>query len=241
MAEARKRPELLDAIRAQYRAVDLSEAQVIEEAVAEMYRAWASGREAQGPLARTLERVRAFLRAVASALRGNGFEDAGAVFERIARGEVGGRGPDGPGDGANVRNNRFVSAIQGVINAAKAPGHAPQRAEIGAPADWVAEASAKAGLDLAALRHVIDGSSVRHILKNPGSASAEAARGQIAVTEADIAAVGHVIGDPDAVMFGHRTKQGRDALVYARVMDDGTVLLVEEIRQGRVEAAIQKM
>lgn len=64
-AEARKRPELLDAIRVQYPRDGLSEAQVVEEAVVEMYRAWASRREPQGPLARTWERIRAFLRAVA--------------------------------------------------------------------------------------------------------------------------------------------------------------------------------
>lgn len=77
-----------------------------EEMVAEFYADWAqSGRAAPaGPLGRALERIRSFFRAIASALRGEGFHDAAAIMERIADGEIGGRGPDGPGSGGRGSN-----------------------------------------------------------------------------------------------------------------------------------------
>ncbi|GGE24354.1 Adenine-specific DNA methylase, N12 class [Gemmobacter megaterium] len=71
----------------------------IEEAVAEMYREWATARDAAGPLARIFNKVRGFLQAIASGLRGQGFVSPALVMERIAGGTVGGRGPDGPGAG----------------------------------------------------------------------------------------------------------------------------------------------
>jgi len=60
-----------------------------------MYREWAAARDASGPLARSFAKIAAFLRAVASGLRGDGFTDAALVMERIASGKVGGRGPEG--------------------------------------------------------------------------------------------------------------------------------------------------
>jgi N12 class adenine-specific DNA methylase len=78
---------------------DLAPAGQIEEAVAEMYREWAGARSDASPAARIFNKVASFLRAMASALRGEGFEDAGRVMERIASGKVGGRGPDGGGGG----------------------------------------------------------------------------------------------------------------------------------------------
>jgi N12 class adenine-specific DNA methylase len=71
----------------------------IEEAVAELYREWAAARDAAGPVSRIFNKVRGFLQAVASALRGQGFASPALVMERIATGRVGGRGPNGPGGG----------------------------------------------------------------------------------------------------------------------------------------------
>lgn len=65
-----------------------------EEMVAELYSLWAAGKYASpppGPLARALERIAQFLRAVASALRGEGFVDPASIFEGIADGSVGRR------------------------------------------------------------------------------------------------------------------------------------------------------
>ncbi|MDO5643852.1 MAG: hypothetical protein Q4G26_15880, partial [Paracoccus sp. (in: a-proteobacteria)] len=82
---------------------DLDTTGQTEEMVAELYADWARGhRETPaGPLEHAFERIRSFFRAVASALRGEGFQDAARIMSRIASGEVGRRGPDGPGGGGN--------------------------------------------------------------------------------------------------------------------------------------------
>ncbi len=78
-------------IRATYR--DLPPEMQIEEAIADMYGEWAAGRMKNPPslIRVAFERIKAFLDALASALRGQGFTDADMVFARIERGDVGAR------------------------------------------------------------------------------------------------------------------------------------------------------
>lgn len=96
--EARRDAALMDRIARAY--PDLTESQRIEEAVAEMYREWAQGREARGALARLFERMRDLFRAIGAALRGEGLTGAADVMKRMERGEIGRRAsvqnPDNP-------------------------------------------------------------------------------------------------------------------------------------------------
>ena len=87
---------------------DLTEAGRTEEMVAEFYADWARGnRESPaGPLTAALNRIRSFFNAVASAMRGEGFQDAATIMRRIADGSMGARGPDGPGNGGGRRAPR---------------------------------------------------------------------------------------------------------------------------------------
>lgn len=92
-----------DAVRARVEAAypDLTTRQQTEEMVAEFYADWAQGRRDAEPgmMTAALNRIRSFFRAAAAALRGEGFQDAATIMQRIADGTVGGRGPDGPGTG----------------------------------------------------------------------------------------------------------------------------------------------
>jgi|GEM_PF-310513 len=97
VSEARKDAELMARVKDAYD--DLSETGQIEEAVAEMYREWAEARSASGIVTRAFNKIVTLFRALASALRGQGFMDAALVMERIAAGQIGGRGPDGSGPG----------------------------------------------------------------------------------------------------------------------------------------------
>lgn len=121
-----------------------------EEAVAEMYREWAGARDAKGPLSRIFAKVRALFRAMASALCGEGFTDAALVMDRIASGQIGGRGPDGPG---HVRGNAPSSEMR------SAAGRRPVRfddvtigGDLGSIASHPDYAAAKAGDVVAAVR-----------------------------------------------------------------------------------------
>lgn len=114
-----------DAIRRRVEAAygDLDTAGQAEEMVAELYADWAQARRdaPAGPLRAALERIRSFFEAVASALRGEGFQSAATVMERIASGEVGGRGPDGPGGGREtaVKEQRGEVGISDIERVAK--------------------------------------------------------------------------------------------------------------------------
>ncbi|MDB6179011.1 PLxRFG domain-containing protein [Paracoccus sp. Z330] len=119
---ARADKAIRDRVTAAY--PDLSAAAQAEEMVAEFYADWAQGRRKapQGGMTRALGRIRSFFRAVASALRGEGFQDAATIMERIANGEIGGRGPDGPGGGrdSGVKEQRDMTALRGAMQAGRA-------------------------------------------------------------------------------------------------------------------------
>ncbi|MEO9632361.1 MAG: PLxRFG domain-containing protein [Sulfitobacter sp.] len=68
-----------------------------EEMVAEMYRLWAADRDGYSGVETALAKIEAFLGALANLLRGRGFNSAAMTMQRIASGQVGGRGPTSPG------------------------------------------------------------------------------------------------------------------------------------------------
>ena len=119
---------------------DLSAAAQIEEAVAEMYADWARSNVSTlpGPIGKAFDTIRKFFRAVASALRSEGQSEAAGVMERIASGDVGGRGPDGPGGGRRAdatKERRDLgdeaaqrSAVRKIMDAAIAAGQAAKDA-----------------------------------------------------------------------------------------------------------------
>jgi hypothetical protein len=79
-------------IRAANEYPDLSEAEQIEEVIADHFGDWHAGnREATGFVRSAFERIAAFLKALGSALRGNGFTTAESVYKRIEGGKVGTR------------------------------------------------------------------------------------------------------------------------------------------------------
>jgi hypothetical protein len=87
---------------------DLDAAGQAEEMVAEFYADWAADRAKYppGPVLRALERIHTFFRALGAALRGEGFMDAAMVMDRIANGEIGGRGGPEGGPRGGVRESR---------------------------------------------------------------------------------------------------------------------------------------
>lgn len=89
-AAARADKAMMGSIRKRY--PELDEAAQIEEAVADRYARWAAGDKERGFIAKAFERMRDMLRALGSALRGQGFQTAEAAMRAIRGGEVGGRG-----------------------------------------------------------------------------------------------------------------------------------------------------
>lgn len=114
---ARRDPVLRQAVERAY--PELSTPGQTEEMVAEMYADWARARDSSqtGPLRAALERIASFFRAMAAALRGEGFADAAQVMERIASGEIGrrGQGPNSGAEGDTLYQRRPVTIESAVI------------------------------------------------------------------------------------------------------------------------------
>ncbi len=140
-------------------------------------------------------------------------------------------------DSVRYSLGELVDGIRRVISSAKGRGHAPEKATLGQVPQWLRQAAMQAGLDLTGFKHLIDGSAVRHVLKNHGDAKVEQRRGQLPVTEADFERLPELVAAPDRVVFGTKNRLGRDQIAYAKRMDDGSILYMEEVRTGRKELA----
>ncbi|MBB5221075.1 hypothetical protein HNP73_000996 [Amaricoccus macauensis] len=103
---ARADTDRMDRARLEYK--ELSEAEQIEEVIADMLGEWWAGRSPvpKGFLRTAYERLRAFIEALGRALRGQGFHTWESVFRSVERGDVGRRykvgKPIGNGSGVAV-------------------------------------------------------------------------------------------------------------------------------------------
>ncbi len=95
----------------------------------------------------------------------------------------------------------------------------------------IPEATAKmvlneTGMDIFGYRSILAGDNVRHIMKNHGKASAEATRGQVAVTENDIALIPNVLSSPDKVYLSPQLdSRGRNVLIFEKKIGDNYVTM----------------
>ena len=84
----------------------------------------------------------------------------------------------------------------------------------------------------------MDNYAVIHTFKSHGNARREAARGQLAIEEDDFGLVPMILAEPDAVFADGKTKQGRDALVFTKLVGDVGYWLVQEIRPSKKTLAM---
>lgn len=102
---ARADTALLKKVEAAY--PDLDSRAQLEEAIAEKYRRWAQNMDQRSGVDRAFGKIKAFIEAIANALRGKGFQSAARTFDMIATGQIGGRGPDSPdGQGGRMAESR---------------------------------------------------------------------------------------------------------------------------------------
>lgn len=108
--QAESDKKLVEAVKEKYKGKGLTPEKMQEEYVAEMYRGWKAQTGDYGAVERILAKIEEFFRALASAFRGEGFDSAGRIMQRIADGGIGGRGPDGPGRGVRSGAMQAVPA-----------------------------------------------------------------------------------------------------------------------------------
>ncbi|MDR0494703.1 MAG: hypothetical protein LBG95_03645 [Treponema sp.] len=110
--------------------------------------------------------------------------------------------------------------------------------KIGPPEQWLIEAATEIGLDLSGLSHEVTNSFITHIIKQHGDEKSERARGQIAVTQADIAQIPDIVKAPDYAVIGIK-RSGETINAYAKRHEDNTTVYYEEILIGRKNKALR--
>lgn len=131
--------------------------------------------------------------------------------------------------------------ISDVLDAAAKPGISNAKAKIGAASEWLVGQAHDAGVNISGYNHAVDASAIRHIKKAHGNPDTETARGQVAVTDADISNIPSLLDAPDKVLFGMKNSRGQDIVGYLKSMADGSTLYLEEVRSGRKELATTSM
>lgn len=91
--KAMSNDSIVKSVNERYKDKGLTPEQMQEEYVAELYRVWKRDFDDYGAVEKVLLKIEEFFRALASAFRGEGFDSAGMVMQRIADGGVGARGP----------------------------------------------------------------------------------------------------------------------------------------------------
>jgi hypothetical protein len=103
---------------------------------------------------------------------------------------------------------------------------------IGTPAQWLIEAAASIGLDITGLAHEVTDSFISHVFKQHGDEKTERARGQVAVTSADIGRISDIVKTPDCAIIGIR-RDSETLIAYAKKYDNNTTIYYEEVLTGK--------
>lgn len=84
-------------------------------------------------------------------------------------------------------------------------------------------------------KHIIDNSAINHIKKRH-SGDRESLRGQVPVTDEDIAFIPHILETFDTLET-NVNDIGNKVLIFTKGTTDGELHYIEEIREGRAELA----
>lgn len=82
--------------------------------------------------------------------------------------------------------------------------------------------------------HSFDKSAAQHIRKRHGDEKAEQARGQQAITEADIARIPEIVSSYDAIRTDLRAPTNSQRVAYAKRYDDGVIVYLEDVSAKRM-------
>lgn len=132
--------------------------------------------------------------------------------------------------------NKIVSTFQDAVHFVRnALGNKQNvdKAYLGKVSDTVAQqVMDAAGMDIRGYNAILHSDNVRHIIKHHGNEKAEAARGQRAVTENDIAMIPQILASPDRVYQSTRNDAyGRPALLFEKEMG-GNYVTVQAVTDG---------
>lgn len=143
------------------------------------------------------------------------------------------------GELSGAKFSKASDAMRELASLAESETNENSTVDISPVAEWeITEAKENSGIDLSGYHHTADMYSVRHALNQHGDEKTEERRGQIAITEDDIAIIPLAIDSPDAVVYGAKNSRKQDQVASIKRLEDGTVLVIEEVRVGRETLAL---
>jgi len=95
-------------------------------------------------------------------------------------------------------------------------------------------------IKLQGYNRVIDNYAIRHTLKKHGTEK-ETLRGQVQILPEDFQEIHDIISNPDSIKDGGKNKMQNHVVIYARNLNRGNYIYVEEIRTGKKLAVMQTM
>jgi len=107
-----------------------------------------------------------------------------------------------------------------------------EKISMGRVEKWLVDEARTVGLDIEGFEHEITNEFVNHVMNRHGNAKSEAAYGQVAIKQDDFGKIPELVREPDFLLIGAK-RNGKDILVYAKKMLDGTTLYLEEILRGK--------
>ena len=81
--------------------------------------------------------------------------------------------------------------------------------------------------------HSVSKADINHIKKEHGDAQAEAARGQIAITDKDITRIPDIVSNYGAIRDDLVSEQGSKRIMFAKSFDDGTVVYLGQVSRKK--------
>jgi hypothetical protein len=109
---------------------------------------------------------------------------------------------------------------------------------IGRPEPWLIGAAASIGIDVSGLVHEITTYFINHGIKKHGNTGVEKARGQIAVSAADIKRIPDIVKNPDCAIIGIK-RHDEILIAYAKGIENGTAIYYEEVLNSKKNKALR--
>lgn len=118
------------------------------------------------------------------------------------------------------------------------PSKSFEKESIGEAEEWLVNNAKEAGIDINGFEHDITNYFINHVLNRHGDPATEEAIGQIAVKEEDFNNIADIVKNPDRAIIGAK-RNGDDILFYAKKMDDGSTIYLEQILNSKKNKALR--
>ena len=140
-----------------------------------------------------------------------------------------------------IEEQENIKSIDEVIQFANTGNNQKFEKVLGTVSKNLSDLAKQHGEDIDGYSHSIDNYFIIHDRKRHGNKEAEKEQGQIAITDNDFKKIPQVLKNPDYIIFGAKNRQKNNVIIFAKNMDNGSTLYVEEIRTRSKHLAANTM